>query len=281
MYVRNSTYCCVISISSNHHDDGVRSISSHHLNICAEEALSCVEVHYSMHWTYLVLFMAGSSFSTALASTLDCFSVYLTPPTPCQHTLLSYPLEKHLIVPQLVNQDTYLLSILKTWTSHEDPLQSEFTISIDSWIQHHPWWMILEESKDRVSLFKMNHPQLQTYLQATAKIQFPSDPCENSQLWLRSYPYGWSEYGNEYFNILSNYRESLGAIFDVYAMNVTTSKRIAFLDNDYCPSTLNKWNCAFLPATNCSWPSQATQCGNRLFISIWNCFSLTFASRWI
>lgn len=195
-------------------------------------------------------------------SSLDCSSVYLSAPSPCHYISLKYPQEKHLIHQQpLHDSDTYLVTLWTSETSREELLHFEFISFVDSFLQYHPWWKILEESKEKVTFFKINHPQLLSYLQATAMIQYPASPCENSQLWLRSYPYGWSEYGNEFFNIISNYRESLGAIFDVYAMNITTTKRIAFLDNDYCPTTLNKWNCAFLPATNCSWPSQATECG--------------------
>ena len=203
----------------------------------------------------LYALIAVSSF----ALSLTCQSLYVSSPSSCQYLNISYPIDLPLV--QSIHDDIYIIYIYKPQFDHDEPQRMHFLKFIDTWLQYHPWWKVLMELKDKILLFKINHPQLLAYLKMTALIQYPQGSCEQSQLFIRSYPYGWSEYGNEYINVMINYKENFGAIFDIYGMNITTTKRIAFLDNDYCPEIQNKWNCMFLPATNCTWPKEALKCG--------------------
>jgi hypothetical protein len=183
-------------------------------------------------------------------TTLACSDVFYIPPPSC--FVLTTSIQK-LIHGTFENPYVIIVS--------NSPEQSKLEVAqmLDTFLMTRPWWVVFEEKKDRSILIKINDVEIRRYLQATSYVQYPFS-CADRMMFIRSYLYGFSEYGNEYSNIASNYQTSLGAIFDIYGMNITITKRISFLDNDYCPGILNKWNCAFLSSTNCSWPSEVTRC---------------------
>lgn len=51
------------------------------------------------------------------------------------------------------------------------------------------------------------------------------------------------------------------SIFSIYSSRTNSpDESTPYVSADMCPSTVNKWLCAFLPPTNCSYPDELVKC---------------------
>ena len=149
--------------------------------------------------------------------------------------------------------------------------------ALDLFISPRPWWIIKEESfpwQDEklanLSLINVSHASLirfssalEGYLRRTAKIQFPPEKVCNITLLNvgRLIDNGWASmmalYGYARGN--ANY-----AIFAPYISKTNSPEEdTIFAHHSFCPTEKNKWNCAFLPTTNCTFPLAITECKSR------------------
>lgn len=128
-------------------------------------------------------------------------------------------------------------------------------IFVDDFLAPRPWWTVLYErynwssTDDRigsdvdVKLLRMS--PIEKPLRAMAAIQYPTD-CLANQMRVRCIG-NMNEYGNERGNTQTAYGEVSGAIFDL-----VSAGGAHWVSEKSCPTTFNKFRCAFLPSTNCT-----------------------------
>lgn len=68
-------------------------------------------------------------------------------------------------------------------------------------------------------------------------------------------------WGNRILNIEMEWANCIQAVFSIY---ITISNKptdtVGFVEADICPTITNKWECVFLPTTNCTLPNQLMTC---------------------
>jgi hypothetical protein len=135
---------------------------------------------------------------------------------------------------------------------------------IDQIIIPRPWWRIQEHENHQslhVTLDKISR-EWEHHIRFIGSIQYPPpEICRETPLIVGKedciHP-GWGAVFGMY--------GSLNRIFpfSILAPYVSISndplENTAFIKGSDCPNELNKWNCAFLPTTNCSLPSLVTDC---------------------
>eukprot|EP01041_Mallomonas_annulata_P006148 gene6148-12455_t len=129
--------------------------------------------------------------------------------------------------------------------------------AIDKFLAPRPWWNIIDEpyhwkasrSTTRfVIKFRRIRSKWDSILQQIASVQYPS-ACQNSLLTVH-YRGGFDSFGNIFYDYETTARDNIWGIFNPYL----TGPDINFLDDHSCKKLANKFECAFLPATNCSMP---------------------------
>jgi len=152
------------------------------------------------------------------------------------------------------------------------PMNGSIGTIIDDFLIPRPWWQVTKEpfswqneSANEIVLTRCS-TSWEPYFRYLSIIHFPnSGTCSNTSLLVgRSscvHP-GW-------FSVLSFYRVSSSShpysIHTTYFPFLTDRKTHsnAWISDSDCPSSItNRWNCAFLPTTNCTLPSHITNCDN-------------------
>lgn len=127
---------------------------------------------------------------------------------------------------------------------------SKIAVFNDAFLTPRPWWMVIAEkyewdSASESSLRLIRMLQMDKQFMAMAAVQYPTN-CEDHMYTLRCTG-GFNEYGAEYGNIESMYIAYSGSIVDE-----TVGSNAHWVHDNYCPNTLNKFRCAFLPPHNCT-----------------------------
>lgn len=102
--------------------------------------------------------------------------------------------------------------------------------------------------------------KLEPHLHQISAVQFPpAKECANSRLKLsHTVNSGWGS-ASAFYGIFVTERP--WAVFLPYESNTNTAtERVMYASEDLCPTTINKWTCAFMPTTNCTAPDQVTTC---------------------
>lgn len=139
---------------------------------------------------------------------------------------------------------------------------------IDEFLTERLWWYAHKEpfrwnkhSHHIVVLDRRQHEFERNLKQLSALNFLPTDQCAKSVLLLNRRDYfhpGW-------YSMLAQYNIVRGEMpYAVTAMYVSQQNspedNTAFITGSDCPSTINKWECAFLRTTNCPLPKVVTAC---------------------
>ena len=103
--------------------------------------------------------------------------------------------------------------------------------------------------------------KMETHLHQIAAVQYPpAQECATSRMRLsHTVNSGWGSASAFYGIFVSDYP---WAVFAPWESNTNrASESIMYASASMCPTVVNKWTCAFLPATNCSFPDAVTKCG--------------------
>lgn len=128
---------------------------------------------------------------------------------------------------------------------------------IDLFLTTRPWWWVEKEPyrwKDsnrtgeyEILLHRFGREWDPLFEQLVA-FQYPPDCAEVP---LHAFISGFDSYGNSFFNYVHHKTSHFTAVVIPYLR----SDSISFLDKDSCPHIKNRFECAFLPPTNCSIPN--------------------------
>lgn len=147
------------------------------------------------------------------------------------------------------------------------------SLAIDTFLIPRPWWKVLREPFDwdpdtREIILERYPSEWDPFWSYLAAVNFPnSKTCSNSSILVgRSscvHP-GW-------FSVLSFYRitqaqhpYAVKTVFFPMFNDSEHENQNAWITDSDCPSTVtNRWNCAFLPTTNCTTPAIVTDCTNK------------------
>jgi hypothetical protein len=144
--------------------------------------------------------------------------------------------------------------------------------ALDTALITRPWWTVLDvvmepiHASNRGIIVLRRLPTMVTNL-LMKLIAFnspsPSD-CENRPLMVSLHD--GDTWGNRYINVKSDIEFCFryGPVFTAY---VTTSgsihDKVYFSGGNDCLTHVNKWECLFLPQTNCSYPQKLLSCSTR------------------
>lgn len=139
---------------------------------------------------------------------------------------------------------------------------------LDAYIGDHPWWIVdLQPYKwfpwrNEIILY-MSPPNIRRHFQAIAKHQF-QDHISCSQLPLHVSNLDGEQWGNRIINVHLQWKNYMQTIFYVFsASNNGDGDHISFAEHSLCPDKINKWECLFIPLSNCTLPKTLTQCRER------------------
>jgi len=142
--------------------------------------------------------------------------------------------------------------------------------NIDDFLVTRPWWYVSKEPyvwnhvthQNQVIVIDRVHHWFEKELRLLSNRQYrTAEDCTKAPLNVGRadiiHP-GW-------FPVLSFYTTAQGHIpFSVFSIYVSyqndPNDSPAFITGSDCPYTLNKWECAFLKTTNCSFPKLLTDC---------------------
>jgi hypothetical protein len=147
---------------------------------------------------------------------------------------------------------------------------------VDEMITPRPWWDVMDESFPALDthsegpstskvyqiVLDRYHPHHEDYLKLISVIQYPDqETCLQTPLMLNrkdgAHP-GWTSILAMYYSLQSEMRFAVNAIYVSKANDPAQST--PFISGEDCPTLKNKWECAFLPTTNCSLPSFLKDC---------------------
>lgn len=139
----------------------------------------------------------------------------------------------------------------------------------DNFLKSHMWWYVTKEpyiwspanTQQVVVLSRVQH-YFEPSLRVMSALQFPTqDACKKTPLILHHRDFkhpGWYSMLAQYAHV---HRELPYAITGVYVSSANSvNDSTSFISAEDCPDVVNKWECAFLPVTNCSLPRSVTHC---------------------
>lgn len=149
--------------------------------------------------------------------------------------------------------------------------------AVDNFIQYRPWWRVLKEPfehnissdqhhrKELQTVVLQRYPRWEKYLRFLASVQYPID-CHRSPLIVHRmsvvHP-GW-------FSVINQVEPTRNtfplAIYNHFFPHWDTDdlNHNAFIKYSDCPNgTINQWECAFIPLTNCTMPKFITECSSK------------------
>jgi hypothetical protein len=113
------------------------------------------------------------------------------------------------------------------------------------------------------------HQDYEDYLKLVSSVQFPDpDTCLTTPFMLNrkggDHP-GWASVLGMYYLLHS---EMPFGITSIYVSNSNfVNQSTAFISSEDCPTLKNRWECAFLPTTNCSLPTFIKDCFSQNCVS--------------
>ena len=140
---------------------------------------------------------------------------------------------------------------------------------IDAFLTPRLWWYVQKETYDwnkhsrHIIVFDRVQHESESSLRLLAALQFPPslEVCAKSPMLFNHRDFkhpGW--YSQLHMYQLAHHELP----FAITAMYVSSQNSIrysaSFITESDCPTTVNKWECAFLPLTNCSLPTLITNC---------------------
>ena len=189
----------------------------------------------------------------------------------------------------------FLIRRLHIVTPEADPMVINH--ALDAFLEPRPWWLIRRElitglerfdtsiwshnataedilhtdlnnhDKPGAYVGKLSHITLQRYeakmeahLHQVGAVQFPpASACASSRMKLsHTVNAGWGS-ASAFFGIFVG--EYPWAVFAPWESNSNlATEGIMYASPEFCPSVVNKWTCAFIPATNCSFPKAVSGC---------------------
>lgn len=169
-------------------------------------------------------------------------------------------LRAEALVPILDKQDIVrgqadnLYIIIKT----EDSMASLAT-SLDSALTQRPWWLLLEiwssDAQQNILLQRVRSDVEKDLKAIVARNYHPQDVCRAQPMHVFN---GQADtWGNKLVNLKSYIGQYPKAIFGAFATRTGDVKDTFFFTNGSDCSEINKYNCLFLPSTNCSYPKEA------------------------
>ena len=153
---------------------------------------------------------------------------------------------------------------------HKDYL-NHYGADVDKFLGPRPWWEVksepyawqnIPEGKDvQVILRRLPSRDYDYILEHISRRQYPED-CGDTRLQV-TVMHGFASFGNNFYNINNAAAQTHFAVYVPYIDDPQT-KATNFLDPHYCPKKHNKFECAFLPPTNCTIP-KLTSISSRYF----------------
>lgn len=133
---------------------------------------------------------------------------------------------------------------------------------VDKFIVTRPWWIVDLEpykwfpSKRDLILFR-TPKHIEAHMAAFTRHQFPPDAvCAASPLFVSNL--NGDAWGNRLLNAFSHWKHHLESIFYIFSASFEENG-VAFAEDDMCPQP-NKWECLFLPMSNCTVPDELKSC---------------------
>eukprot|EP01041_Mallomonas_annulata_P001910 gene1910-3698_t len=192
--------------------------------------------------------------------------IYMLPTKPCPYCLNRNikPFSLHVrdytpdkLISSLVEEDREQSENIIVEIEHTTLATSEsIGRALDKFLGPHPWWYVKKEP------FKWDHTNntLEIVLgrfdkkwdpifQQISATQYPIS-CNQSLLRLEVTG-GFDSFGNKFFNYISAKNQAPWGVFVPFVSGISQS----FLDDKSCSSHIkNKFDCAFIPTTNCTLP---------------------------
>lgn len=140
---------------------------------------------------------------------------------------------------------------------------------IDKFLVDKLWWYVVKEpfhwnkhTHHIIVIDRANH-ELEYELRKLSALQFPltMEECAKSALQLNHHDFyhpGWYSMLAVYSIVHSEIPFAITAMY--VSMENGLNDNTAFITGSECPSTVNKWECAFLATTNCPIPAVVTSC---------------------
>jgi hypothetical protein len=157
---------------------------------------------------------------------------------------------------------------------------------IDRFITPRPWWLVesqpFELSSSSVGVHMLLIPTLwKNHFYSISSHLFLSESlCSQRPLSVSYHP--GDTWGNRAVNVHYEWEKAQSSVFTIYVTETgQTTDNVPFVDAQSCPNLINKWECLFLPSTNCTLPSILTNCHDRHCLSrLWgNDFFTTATSN--
>eukprot|EP01041_Mallomonas_annulata_P001621 gene1621-3140_t len=134
--------------------------------------------------------------------------------------------------------------------------------ALDKFLGPRPWWFVKKEpfKWDHVNNSSLGNEivlgrfgkEWDPILQQVSATQYPVS-CDQSLLRLEVTG-GFDSFGNNFGNYISAKGQVPWGVFSPYMVG----NGVSFLDDKACPHVKNRYECAFLPASNCSFPDELT-----------------------
>lgn len=136
---------------------------------------------------------------------------------------------------------------------------------IDTFTLTRPWWVVELEpyawfSWKRDTILLLVPEKLTTHLKEIAKYQFlPEAQCESTPLLVSNNEA--DTWGNRLMIVDGmQWHRFPEVVFHVMASSDGRDGYVIFAEPDLCPGVTNKWQCLFLPVSNCSLPTDLVNC---------------------
>jgi hypothetical protein len=142
---------------------------------------------------------------------------------------------------------------------------------VDAAVTTRPWWSLAfigtDEQGEHLVVVQQVSAQARHMLELMAQRSYkPAEACERTPLLVSIHED--NTWGNRYYNIASEYFDEnyIGLIFHIFIKTRTFGPPpvIYFASpREECLDIVNKWNCLFLSATNCTVPMQLENCADK------------------
>jgi hypothetical protein len=179
-----------------------------------------------------------------------------------------YPLHIHRhVLPAL---DDYLTPRLWLRIEHEEfPWQPRHSTD-----QHH------EKARLTIIIDRVHH-QREALLTWMADVQYPSkERCQTVPLLVSTAPAIHPGWGTVFTELLVNADRNRNIPLSMYiSQSNQPGDNAQFITGLMCPNEINKWECAFLPTTNCSIPDVVTDCESFNCVYEWGRMLFTNGTR--
>jgi hypothetical protein len=192
--------------------------------------------------------------------------------TPMKESLL-----RHLLSELFLMSDTNK-SIRRIIIHDLKESHSLVSTLVDEMIAHRVWFEVADETfpalynsseqqPDHVYHIVIDryHQNYENYMRLMSAIQYPDqETCLSTPFMLNSRPAdhpGWASVVTYYYGMKNNLR--YGITYIHVPRSGSGAELTCFMSLEDCANKTNKWNCAFLPATNCTLPSFLQNCSTQ------------------